>query len=113
MREVHKTFGLAALLTVLAFLLPSCGDSPAEAQAKTEASFDRPREAGTLPDGRKIKYVVVSRGASYHDHYIYFVDGAITVNRSVSQGKTTTNQVTVLIDGVEYVRKDAEKVEKD
>lgn len=97
------------LFALSALVLASC-ESQEAARKTTASNFKSPVEAGTLPDGRKVKYVVVEV-ANTHDHYIYFVDNVISVNRNVSQGKTTSHLVTVLIDGVEYVRKDAVEAE--
>ncbi len=58
-------------------------------------------EVGVLPDGRKvIRYSVLlpSTSPDASQHYIYVVDGSVTLNRRVSVGKYSHNQVTVLID---------------
>lgn len=73
--------------------------------ARTHDNFASPRTVGVLPDGRSVSVVVVDRGLS-HDHFIYFVDNPdgkstdVTVNKTVSAGKTTYNEATVIIDGV-------------
>ncbi len=59
-------------------------------------------EVGVLPDGRKIIRYSVLLPSTSHDasqHYIYVVDGSVTLNRRVSVGKYSHNEVTVLLDG--------------
>lgn len=56
---------------------------------------------GTLPDGRKVIRYPIDMGTA-HSHWIYVVDNTITVNRTESHGKTTSNHVDVIINGVTY-----------
>ena len=44
----------------------------------------------------------ISRGALKEGHFLYVVDGSITVNREVSDGENTINHVEVLIDGQKF-----------
>lgn len=69
-----------------------------EAAIETAASFEKPESVGILPDGREV-FRVVKVNSRMHDHYIYFVgaNGGVTVNHSVSQGKTTANSAVALI----------------
>ncbi len=94
-------------LLLLSLLSLSCKrPNDKEPLEKTKKSFGSPEKIGTLSDGREIFLVVRDMGSG-HDHNIYFVGSSATLNQAVSQGKTTVNQITVLIDGVEYTKKEA------
>lgn len=58
---------------------------------------------GTLPDGRKIVRYQLEMGSNLHNHWIYVTDGSITLNRTEPNGKTSSNHVDVIIDGVKYL----------
>lgn len=89
------------LLLLPLILCLSC-ENRSEADARTKTNFQSPQTVGTLPDGRVVKCVI--RGnADIKDHYIYFVDNTITVNREEPSGKTTVQKVEVFIDGVKFV----------
>jgi len=84
------------------------GCSPSEADVKKWKKYNidslskNGEEVGVLPDGRKvIRYSVVSppswpRREPDH-HFIYVVDGSVTMNREVQNGKYTKQETTVLI----------------
>lgn len=57
---------------------------------------------GTLPDGRKIVRYRLEMGDNIHDHWVYVTEGSITINRTENHGKTRSNHVDVIIDGVKY-----------
>lgn len=57
---------------------------------------------GTLPDGRKIVRYQLEMGSNIHNHWIYVTDGSITINRTETHGKSSSNHVDVIIDGVKY-----------
>lgn len=61
-------------------------------------------EVGVLPDGRKVIRFQLEMGSHYHDHWIYVVEGSptVTVNRTESHGKSSSNHADVIIDGVNY-----------
>lgn len=64
-------------------------------------------EIGVLPDGRKLVRYQVSMGRNnlgtyYHPHWVYVIDNSITINREIQEGKTTTNHVEVIVDGIFY-----------
>ena len=59
-------------------------------------------DVGTLPDGRKVVRYEIEMGSSIHNHWLYVVDGSITVNRAERQGKGLANHVDVIIDGTRY-----------
>jgi hypothetical protein len=95
---------LKPLLLLLVLLISGCRDENSPLSlANTEKYFANPTEVGTLPDGRVVKCVWRDMGENTHAHCIYFVDNTITVNRSVQAGKTTRNDVSVMIDGVKYI----------
>lgn len=56
---------------------------------------------GTLPDGRKIVRYEIEMGRK-HNHWVYVTEGSITINRTENHGKTSSNHVDVIIDGVKY-----------
>lgn len=93
------------LLLLVPILMVSCnptGPDDAAPRAITESWFKNPQYVGTLPDGRVVNYVIRDMGSGY-DHYIYFVDGSMTLNTREKVGKTTYQRVIVEIDGVKYV----------
>lgn len=96
------------ILSIISFLsLVSCdGPNDPAPMAATKSSFENPEKVGTLQDGREVFCAKRDMESNSHPRYIYFVGNTITANHTVPQGKTSYNQVTVLIDGVEYVRKD-------
>lgn len=57
---------------------------------------------GTLPDGRRIVRYRLEMGDNIHDHWVYVTEGSITINRTENHGKTSSNHVDVIIDGVKY-----------
>lgn len=92
-----------ALLSI-GFLSGCGGRSPELCKQKTEYNFDHPHKVGVL-NGREL-YRVRVVNYDIHDHYVYFFknsDDVITMNRTVSQGKTTINTVQVIIDGKPYI----------
>lgn len=60
------------------------------------------QEVGVLPDGRKVVRYELDMGSRMHNHWIYVVDGSVSVNQPQSHGKATANHVTVVIDGQNY-----------
>ena len=59
-------------------------------------------EVGVLPDGRKLVRYRLSMGSNIRYHWVYIVDNTITINRTESHCKTSSNHVDVIIDGVTY-----------
>ena len=61
---------------------------------------------GTLPDGREVRRIRLNMGSNLHDHWIYVVSGTetVTMNHEVSEGKTTTGESEVFINGVKYTK---------
>ncbi len=89
-------------LGVLTIFLFGC-NSPEEQKNQTSENFKKPEFVGTLPDGRVIMRVWVVRKYNRYNHAVYFfMNGGreITVNHSVPEGKTTRNEVIVLLDGI-------------
>jgi hypothetical protein len=84
------------LIILLALALCSCRrDDDPEIVAANKKNFAAPVTVGTLPDGRKVKMVVRER--AWHEHYIYFVDKAVTVNHEVQSGKQVYNEAEATI----------------
>ena len=59
-------------------------------------------EVGILPDGRRVVRYELEMGDRLHNHWLYVVDGSITVNRTEKHGKTSANHTDVIIDGIKY-----------
>lgn len=53
---------------------------------------------GTLNGKELRRYRIFN--PNMHDHYVYVVGDAVTVNRTIQHGKTTSNTVEVYINGV-------------
>lgn len=71
------------------------------AQNKTRLS-QAGQEVGVLPDGRKVIRYELDMGRTMHNHWIYVVDGSLSINQTQSHGKTTANHVHVVIEGQNY-----------
>lgn len=90
-------------LAILSFGMLGC-DKPTEEQLKiTQDNFKSPTYIGTLPDGRTVFRVYVQ--VNHDRHSVYFFDkddrsNEITVNYPVRRGKTTHNEVIVMLDGI-------------
>jgi hypothetical protein len=88
-------------LGLLTSVLIGCGYSKEEIEYKTAENLKKPEIIGSLPDGRIIQRVWVN--TRHHAHAVYFfIEGGqeITVNYPVYSGKTTRNEVIVLLDGI-------------
>lgn len=65
---------------------------------------------GTFKDKRNLYRYYIENGSA-HTHYVYVVraengvEQEKSINYEVSQGKTTRTETIVLIDGVEYIKK--------
>lgn len=99
-----QKFPLYLLLSCSMLPIASC-DSEQEVAQKQAAhdrqSFGSPELVGNLPDGRPI-YVIERYIVGDHNHFIYFVpDGGVTLNRTVSQGKTTVNDTQFMAPDLE------------
>jgi hypothetical protein len=86
-------------LAVLSLALVGCGPTHNEAAIANSYNLNSPIKVGTLPDGRGVSRVIIAVPGSVHPHYVYFVEGGgTTVNRAVSEGKTTRVQTNSLLD---------------
>ena len=87
-------------LAVLSLALVGCGPTQGEAAYENQSNFNNPMKVGTLPDGRAVSRITVVIPNGIHDHYVYVVEGgaSTTVNRQVSQGKTTRTQTSAFLD---------------
>lgn len=59
-------------------------------------------EVGVLPDGRRVVRYELEMGSNKYNHWLYVVDGSITVNRTVTNGNTSANHTSVIIDDIKY-----------
>ena len=90
------------LLLLCLFCGCSNYDDP-EVKLRNKAMLSQGGEfIGELPDGRKVSRYYISMGNQSSAHWIYVTDGSITVNHEVRTGKTSHNEVQVLIDGIKY-----------
>jgi major membrane immunogen (membrane-anchored lipoprotein) len=95
---------MLSIVLISLCLLSGCSqyNSP-EVMSKNRLTLSGPGETvGTLPDGRRVSRYEIDMGADMHDHWIYVVDGSITKNVTVSNGKSSSNTVEVMVDGVKY-----------
>lgn len=92
--EMKKIIALA----VLSLALVGCGPTQNEAAIENSYNTNSPTKIGTLPDGRSIQRVRIAVPGSVHPHYVYFVEGNSTVNRVVSEGKTTRIHTTAFLE---------------
>lgn len=102
------------LLIFAVSTLSACGPTAQEAIVLNTNSLKSPETVGTLPDGQILQVVVVRRADNAYPHYVYFVGNTVTVNHSVSSGKTTRNDVQAFIG---YADKDilekAKEIQKE
>jgi hypothetical protein len=85
------------ILSIAACLFIIGCSTKEEIEALNEKNLSSNGElVGHLPDGREIRRYQL-RFQHMHDHYVYFVDGDISVNSNPT-GKY--NKVEVFIDGV-------------
>lgn len=77
-----------------------------DAKNANEASFKSPEYVGEI-QGKKIYHCVtwVKSGDSYTRQHIYFVGDTMTINDPMPKGK---NEVSVMIDGVQYTPENSE-----
>jgi hypothetical protein len=91
-------------LILFCLLIAGCGtphNDPAIMAQNRVTLSGKGEQVGTLPDGREIRRYYINMG-KLHDHWIYVTNDTITINRTISQGKTTFNHVSVIINGIEY-----------
>lgn len=105
--------------------LVGCSDSPTVeqerrqiAQKVDEQAVLKPQLVVTLPDGREVYRIKITNtpascdsgcGANGQPHFVYFVGETLTVNRVVSSGKSTRNEVEVIVNGKKMEPDEARK----
>ena len=101
--KFRKAF-IPTLMMLLCMVMAGCveEDDPSIAVKNRETLSGQGKEIGILPDGRKVSQYYISRGDLKEGHFLYVVDGSITLNRDVSDGENTINHVEVLIDGQKF-----------
>jgi hypothetical protein len=109
LRSRQKTKPTKAILSmlILALCLSGCGrvsykDPETKAVNKLRLSKDG-EEIGVLPDGRKVTRYVISMGKlplgdNCSPHWIYVVEGSVSVNFETKDGKHIENHVQVIVD---------------
>ena len=92
------------LFLIILFCLGCTGRNDPTVIKQNENTLSSSGEyVGVLPDGRKVTRYVIDTGSN-HDHYLYVIENtkSSTVNSIISSGKTTRNNVNVIIDGQRY-----------
>ena len=89
-------------LLSLCFLLSSCKENYIGKPAPGVDGVSQPSHVCDFSDGRVLYRIVVQENGMKHDHYVYFFKNkndasVVSINRSVSSGKTTTNMTIVQI----------------
>lgn len=99
---LKKMFIVACVL--LTFGCVGCSPSEADLKKWEKYNIDslskNGEEVGVLPDGRKVIRYSVAMPSSWSkadQHFIYVVDGSVTMNREIQNGKYTKQETTVLI----------------
>lgn len=92
------------VIAISLFAISGCTvhNDPAIMSSNKSVLAGNGEEVGTLPDGRKLVRYRLAMGSNIHDHWVYVVGNTITINRTESHGKTSSNHVDVIIDGVNY-----------
>lgn len=95
---------MIAIVTLLLLFVVGCTspDDPTVLSKNKTTLSKAGQEVGVLPDGRKIVRYEVEMGNTMHNHWIYVVDGTISINYTANHGKTTANHVHVVIEGQKY-----------
>lgn len=91
------------------FILVGCiGPSDPQTKAKNKINANSPEFVADTSKG-KLYRIWIDMGSSHNADRVYYFENAtnneITVNETVSNGKTSHTQTVVIIDGVEYIRK--------
>lgn len=120
MKFTMKSYLIALLCSLV---LVGCAPTPEETTAANKASEEglkHPYIVGVTEDNVLIKRYeaqVAESGGVTRTHYIYVatpylhtnIPPTVTVNHTVQVGKTTINQVDVIIDGAHYIATPVEK----
>lgn len=118
-----SNIALIAILSACS-LLVACGRTPEEKAEDTrrievfnKASLESPELIGTLPDGRAVNRVAISKEGDYYHHYVYFVDNAtVSANQSVPYGKSRENRPMISLPAAptaEEIIEAAERIKKE
>lgn len=95
------------LIVVAAITLCGCRDgNDPETKAINSVNANAPEFIANTPKG-KLYRINIDIGSGIRPDRIYFFENSneVNINRTISSGKTTRPEATVLIDGVEYIRK--------
>ena len=91
---------------VAAFVLIGCrGRNDPETLAVNRVNTNSPEFVADTPKG-KLYRIMIDMGSTPSDRVYYFeYSNEVNVNQTVKQGKTSHVETTVILDGVEYIRK--------
>jgi uncharacterized protein YcfL len=93
---------MIAIVTLLFVVGCTSHDDPTVMYKNKTTLSKSGEEVGVLPDGRRVVRYELEMGSNIHNHWLYVVDGTITINHTESHGKTTANHVHVVIEGQKY-----------
>jgi hypothetical protein len=104
--KTRPTKGVLSVL-ILALCLSGCGrvsyKDPETKAVNKERLSKNGEEIGALPDGRKVTRYEISTGKlplgdDCPPHWIYVVEGSVSVNFETKEGKQIVNNVQVIVD---------------
>lgn len=90
----------------------SCEKPASEIREMNAKWFSFPNTAGTLPNGKVVKFIWYQQKGS-PQHCIYFVEDVVSVNSDELIGKSHVNKVVVMINGVRYEKVKDNKTESE
>ena len=101
-----KTF---VIVVVAIVALTGCRDrNDPQTKANNWVNANTPEFVVDTPKGKLFR-IWIDMGSGKHPDRIYFFENAtnntISVNKTISNGKSSHVETTVVIDGVEYIRK--------
>ena len=95
-------------ILILILFLTGCTSSndPSVIQKNAITLSSEGELVGKLKDGREVRRFVINNGDTIgsHNHWLYLVDDSdtVTVNHTVSSGKTSHLKVEVIVEGKKY-----------
>jgi len=93
---------------VAAVVLVGCrGRNDPETIAANRVNANSPEFVTDTPKG-KLYRIMIDMGITTSSDRVYYFDRSneVNINQTVKQGKTSHVETTVVIDGVEYIRKE-------
>ncbi len=86
------------LSVIMCISLVGCSTEQERLQINNTTLSSDGEFVGTFKDGTELRRFEIYN--SGHNHWVYVVGKAVTVNRIEHHGKTSSNRVEVFIDGV-------------